>query len=59
MDIPQVTGSAAASPPPGAIRVPPLNPEDTNKFASLFDKSGSTNGVIPGAHALSFFYILG
>lgn len=40
------------SPPPsagGPIRVPPLNPDDVNKFSSLFDKSDvNRTGVLPG-----------
>lgn len=44
---------SAASPPPGAsgpIRVPPLQPDDVNKFVSLFDKSGASNGIMPGMY---------
>lgn len=41
-----------SSPPPGApIRVPPLNPEDVNKFTSLFEKSDMQNGVLSGMMA--------
>lgn len=39
------------NPPPnagGPIRVPPLNPDDVNKFISLFEKSDVQNGVISG-----------
>ena len=42
----------ATSPPPsagGPIRVPPLNPDDVNKFTSLFDKSDvARSGILPG-----------
>lgn len=43
----------SASPPPsaggtGPVRVPPLNPEDVNKFSGLFDKSDTQNGLISG-----------
>ena len=60
VDTPQTAPitEAPASPPAGAIRVPPLNPEDTNKFASLFDKSGSVNGVIPGMYTLPIDFLL-
>ena len=41
--------TATSSPPPGApIRVPPLNPDDVNKFISLFDKSDVQGGVMSG-----------
>lgn len=47
--------TATASPPPGPqpggsapIRVPPLNPDDINKFASLFEKSDVQNGLLSG-----------
>ena len=43
--------SGAKSPPPGAtgpIRVPPLQPDDANKFLSLFEKSDVKNGMISG-----------
>lgn len=46
--------AGATSPPPagGPIRVPPLNPDDVNKFTALFEKSDvSRSGVIPGMSA--------
>lgn len=44
---PRDTGTT--SPPPGApIRVPPLNPDDVNKFTSLFEKSDIRGGVLSG-----------
>ncbi|KAJ6040883.1 hypothetical protein N7444_009788 [Penicillium canescens] len=45
-------------PPPGAgapIRVPPLQPDDANKFVSLFEKSDVNNGVISGEIAKQIF----
>ncbi|KAJ5584658.1 uncharacterized protein N7459_004458 [Penicillium hispanicum] len=50
--------SGAASPPPGAgapIRVPPLQPDDANKFVSLFEKSDVVNGLISGEIAKQIF----
>ncbi|KAJ5644034.1 uncharacterized protein N7484_006541 [Penicillium longicatenatum] len=47
-----------ASPPPGAsgpIRVPPLQPDDVNKFVSLFEKSEVVNGVMSGDIAKQIF----
>lgn len=48
---------SAASPPPqfggaGAVRVPPLNPDDVAKFSALFDKSDTMNGLITGMATL-------
>lgn len=46
-----VPESGTKSPPPGAngpIRVPPLQPDDANKFVSLFEKSDVKNGMISG-----------
>jgi epidermal growth factor receptor substrate 15 len=48
--------SGTISPPPGAgapIRVPPLQPDDANKFVSLFEKSDVNNGVISGMSSLN------
>ncbi|KAJ5749566.1 hypothetical protein N7533_006594 [Penicillium manginii] len=49
----------AQSPPPSAggppIRVPPLQPDDANKFLSLFEKSGVVNGLLPGEIAKQIF----
>lgn len=46
--------AGTTSPTPGAnapIRVPPLNPDDVNKFLSLFEKSDvSKSGVLPGTY---------
>jgi epidermal growth factor receptor substrate 15 len=51
-------------PPPGAlqpqvsggpIRVPPLTPDKVNQYATLFDKSGAQNGVLPGEQAKQIF----
>ncbi|PLB45213.1 UBA/TS-N domain protein [Aspergillus steynii IBT 23096] len=51
--------AGATSPPPAPgtpIRVPPLNPEDVNKFLSLFEKSDvSRTGVMPGEAAKQIF----
>ncbi|KAK1143385.1 hypothetical protein N8T08_006713 [Aspergillus melleus] len=51
--------AGATSPPPATgtpIRVPPLNPEDVNKFLSLFEKSDvSRTGVMPGEAAKQIF----
>ncbi|KAJ5171277.1 uncharacterized protein N7500_004060 [Penicillium coprophilum] len=50
--------SGTKSPPPGAngpIRVPPLQPDDANKFVSLFEKSDVTNGMISGETAKQIF----
>ncbi|KAH8691128.1 EF hand domain protein [Talaromyces proteolyticus] len=50
---------STASPPPagqgGPVRVPPLSPEDVNKFGSLFEKSDTPNGVISGEIAKQIF----
>lgn len=46
------------SPPLGSgppIRVPPLQPDDANKFVSLFDKSDVQNGIISGEAAKQIF----
>ena len=46
------------SPPPGAgppIRVPPLQPDDAQKFVSLFEKSDVQNGILPGETAKQIF----
>ncbi|KAK2766196.1 hypothetical protein FQN54_007712 [Arachnomyces sp. PD_36] len=56
--------TATTSPPPptptssggpGPVRVPPLNPDDINKFASLFDKSDVQNGLLSGETAKQIF----
>ncbi|GLB15193.1 hypothetical protein AtubIFM61612_005006 [Aspergillus tubingensis] len=51
--------AGTTSPTPGAnapIRVPPLNPDDVNKFLSLFEKSDvSKSGVLPGETAKQIF----
>ncbi|KAJ5825003.1 hypothetical protein N7447_007343 [Penicillium robsamsonii] len=50
--------SGTKSPPPGAngpIRVPPLQPDDANKFVSLFEKSDVKNGMISGEIAKQIF----
>lgn len=39
--------SPSATGPP---RVPPLSPEDAIKFGALFERSGGSNGVIPGTY---------
>ncbi|KZF20589.1 hypothetical protein L228DRAFT_253800 [Xylona heveae TC161] len=39
----------------GPIRVPPLTPEKANEYASLFEKSGAQNGVLPGETAKQIF----
>lgn len=53
IDVPPAPREAGTtSPPPAAgapIRVPPLNPDDVNKFVSLFDKSDvARTGVLSG-----------
>lgn len=47
---PREAGTTSPTPGAGApIRVPPLNPDDVNKFLSLFEKSDvSKSGVLPG-----------
>ncbi|KUJ08626.1 uncharacterized protein LY89DRAFT_599682, partial [Mollisia scopiformis] len=45
---PQASGS-------GPIRVPPLTPEKAGQYAALFEKSGASNGVLPGEQARSIF----
>ncbi|CAI7567519.1 unnamed protein product [Penicillium glandicola] len=50
--------SGTKSPPPGAngpIRVPPLQPEDANKFVSLFEKSDVKNEMMSGEIAKQIF----
>ena len=39
----------------GPIRVPPLTPEKAAQYATLFDKSGAQNGVLPGEQAKQIF----
>lgn len=50
-------GTTSPQPAAGApIRVPPLNPDDVNKFTSLFDKSDVNHtGVLPGETAKQIF----
>ncbi|KAJ5787067.1 hypothetical protein N7457_002057 [Penicillium paradoxum] len=53
-----VPDSGTKSPPPsssGPIRVPPLQPDDANKFVSLFEKSDVKNGLISGEIAKQIF----
>lgn len=48
---PPRTADGAVSPPPsagGPARVPPLNPDDVNKFYSLFEKSDVQGGILSG-----------
>jgi epidermal growth factor receptor substrate 15 len=45
---PQSSGS-------GPIRVPPLTPDKAGQYASLFEKSGAQNGVLPGEQAKQIF----
>ncbi|KAL2002196.1 hypothetical protein VTN02DRAFT_459 [Thermoascus thermophilus] len=55
---PRAASAGATSPPPsagGPVRIPPLNPEDVNKFNSLFEKSDVQNGVISGETAKQIF----
>ncbi|KAJ5683676.1 uncharacterized protein N7477_000021 [Penicillium maclennaniae] len=50
--------SGTISPPPGAgtpIRVPPLQPDDAQKFLSLFEKSDVQNGILSGETAKQIF----
>lgn len=50
--------AGATSPPPTtgpSIRVPPLNPDDVNKFLSLFEKSDvSRSGILSGTQCPHF-----
>ncbi|KAK0661750.1 EH domain-containing and endocytosis protein 1 [Lasiodiplodia hormozganensis] len=39
----------------GPIRVPPLAPERAAQYATLFEKSGAVNGVLPGETAKNIF----
>ena len=45
---PQASGS-------GPIRVPPLTPDKASQYAQLFEKSGPSNGVLPGEQAKQIF----
>ncbi|KAH7058928.1 hypothetical protein B0J12DRAFT_378350 [Macrophomina phaseolina] len=52
--------SGAAAPGPitpqmsGPIRVPPLTPDRAAQYATLFDKSGAVNGVLPGTRPRTY-----
>jgi epidermal growth factor receptor substrate 15 len=56
---------APPGPPPGAlqpqssgsgpIRVPPLTPDKATQYSTLFEKSGTQNGVLPGEQAKQIF----
>ncbi|KAI5819108.1 hypothetical protein BZA77DRAFT_291111 [Pyronema omphalodes] len=46
---PQATG------PAGMIRVPPLMPQDVEKFTALFEKSGAIDGLLQGTIARDIF----
>ncbi|GME40474.1 EPS15-like protein [Neofusicoccum parvum] len=39
----------------GPIRVPPLTPDRAAQYATLFEKSGAVNGVLPGETAKNIF----
>ncbi|PWY86873.1 UBA/TS-N domain protein [Aspergillus heteromorphus CBS 117.55] len=54
---PREAGTTSPTPAAGApIRVPPLNPEDVNKFVSLFEKSDvSKSGVLSGETSKQIF----
>ncbi|KAL4979407.1 hypothetical protein BDW66DRAFT_148159 [Aspergillus desertorum] len=53
---PRDAGASSPQPGPGPIRVPPLNPEDVNKFVSLFEKSDvARSGTISGESAKQIF----
>ncbi|KAL4749049.1 hypothetical protein BDW72DRAFT_205084 [Aspergillus terricola var. indicus] len=53
---PRDAGASSPQPAPGPIRVPPLNPEDVNKFVSLFEKSDvARSGTISGETAKQIF----
>ncbi|RAH50854.1 EF hand domain protein [Aspergillus brunneoviolaceus CBS 621.78] len=54
---PREAGTTSPTPAAGGpIRVPPLNPEDVNKFLSLFDKSDvAKTGVLSGETAKQIF----
>ncbi|KAJ5308417.1 hypothetical protein N7476_009073 [Penicillium atrosanguineum] len=52
------SGTISPPPPPGAgapIRVPPLQPDDAQKFLSLFEKSDVQNGILSGEIAKQIF----
>ncbi|CCX29879.1 Similar to Uncharacterized calcium-binding protein C800.10c; acc. no. Q9HGL2 [Pyronema omphalodes CBS 100304] len=60
------TGPSSNSPPPpvippqptgpaGMIRVPPLMPQDVEKFTALFEKSGAIDGLLQGTIARDIF----
>ncbi|MCJ1353862.1 MAG: hypothetical protein MMC33_003849 [Icmadophila ericetorum] len=55
---------ATSAPPPGPlqpqasggpIRVPPLAPEQANRYAALFEESGAQGGLLPGVTAKQIF----
>lgn len=41
--------------PPGVVRVPPLMPQDVEKFTALFEKSGAADGILQGQQAREIF----
>ena len=48
---PQNSGGASAGP----IRVPPLTPDKSNQYSSLFEESGAQNGILSGEIAKQIF----
>lgn len=62
---PPLTSSPPPPPPPpiqqaqlsgqGMIRVPPIMPQDVERFTGLFEKSGAQDGVLPGDVAKGIF----
>ncbi|RDW70772.1 EF hand domain protein [Aspergillus mulundensis] len=53
---PRDAGASSPQPASGPIRVPPLNPEDINKFVALFEKSDvARSGTISGETAKQIF----
>jgi epidermal growth factor receptor substrate 15 len=45
---PPVIPNQPTGPAGGMIRVPPLTPQDVEKFTLLFEKSGATDGLLQG-----------
>ncbi|EKV09667.1 hypothetical protein PDIP_63470 [Penicillium digitatum Pd1] len=54
-NIPESRTKSPTPGPAGPIRVPPLQPDDANKFVSLFEKSDVKNGMISGEIAKQIF----
>ncbi|PWW72306.1 hypothetical protein C7212DRAFT_348215 [Tuber magnatum] len=52
---PPPSASQPAIPGPGMIRVPPLTPQDVEKFTGLFERNGAIDGYLPGDIAKGIF----